>query len=79
MSKNYLCDGEEDCEDKSDEHGCELIYFSDNYKKMQPPDTLNVSEVADIFTFVKIESIDFIDTIKMQVGLTFVVNQKWND
>ena len=73
------CNRINDCADGSDEHDCEQIQFSGNYKEIQPPKTLNVSEATGIITFIKIESIDFIDTIKMQVGLTLEVNQKWTD
>ena len=73
------CNQINDCEDSSDEQDCELIKFPDSYKMVDPPKTLNVSEALNVHTFIKIESIDFIDTIKMQVGLTFDLHQKWND
>ena len=73
------CNRINDCDDESDEYNCELVKFTTNYHKEQPPKTHNISGPIHISTFIKIESIDFIDTIKMHVGLTFEINQKWND
>ena len=73
------CNQVKDCEDASDEEECKLIQLPETYREVQPPEPLNNSEPLDIITYIKIVSIDSIDTIDMQVGLTLTINMEWKD
>ena len=73
------CNQIKDCEDESDENDCKLIQLPNSYREVQPPEPLNSSEPLNIVTYVKIVSIDSIDTINMRVGLTMTINMKWKD
>ena len=73
------CNQVKDCDDASDEDKCKLIQLPETYREVQPPEPLNNSEPLAITTYIKIVSIDSIDTINMQVGLTVTINMKWKD
>ena len=73
------CDQIKDCEDGSDEENCNFVRFSKTYSKVIPPEPSNTSKPLDILTYVKIISIDTIDTINMHIGLTLDIHMKWKD
>ena len=73
------CDQVPQCDDSSDENGCKMVHLPQTYRKVQPPEPVNSSKPLRIKTFIKIVSIDIIDTINMKVGLTLSINMKWRD
>ena len=79
VSLEKRCNQVKDCEDGSDENKCALIQLPKFYRKVQPPEPLNTSEPLQISTFIKILSIDVIDTKDMKMGLTLSINMKWRD
>ena len=54
------CDGNIDCDDRSDENHCSLVKIPKSYKITQPPDT-------NILTRIWIQDIHNIDTKNMQI------------
>lgn len=92
FGKEYTCDSGEcvemekrcdtiyDCKDASDEDECRLVNFPDTYRKWLAPFMSNEkNRSTSIITNVQIEKIDFIDTSKMRIGLTIVIQMKWKD
>ena len=74
------CDAVYDCEDKSDEDECNHVSFPGAYDRLSAPFiSKGKNQTLDIATKITIEKIDFIDTLKMKIGLTLTVQMKWKD
>ena len=75
------CNQMNDCDDASDEDMCDLVHIPKSYNKLHPPLT-NFDEKnspVNLSTQVNIISIDDIDPLHMQVGITFETQHKWSD
>ena len=57
------CNGNQDCNDGSDEKGCQLVRLQSSYEKSSPPE-LEKDQI-------KLLNVDFINTVSMSVGLKF--------
>ena len=66
------CDGNVDCDDRSDENRCTLIKLPQSYKSIDAPES-NVS------VQILIESIHDIDTKNMEVVFTSQISMQWHD
>ena len=80
ISMSKRCNKINDCSDKSDEEECNLVKLSKSYDKIRSPvkfgtgnDPLNLTTQATIL------NVDIVDSLHMQVGITFEVTIKWND
>ena len=74
------CDNRKDCSDGSDETDCSMLRLSESYDKSLPPlKPDDAAEANDIYTMIEIVNVDFVDTVKMVVGLTIDIVLKWND
>ena len=71
------CDDRNDCIDKSDERKCKHIKPPRTYKKKDAP--FVEEDEIHIHTNVIVENIDFIDTLRMMVGITLTVRMRWID
>ena len=74
------CDTIYDCEDASDEEDCDHVWLSGSYKKEYAPMRMKGNDqLLHINTNINLEKIDFIDTLKMKIGVTFQVEMMWKD
>ena len=80
ISLQKRCNGIDECDDGSDEHGCNLVDIPSSYDKLISPSSFKVSGGSHhLMTHVEIISVDIIDTTKMLIGITFKVCIKWSD
>ena len=74
------CNMVQDCKDNSDEENCHLIEVPNTYKKVQLPKTRKGSnETMPLHIYLRIESINLIDTTEMIMELTIEISVKWSD
>ena len=64
VDQQLRCDGNIDCDDKSDEKGCRLIEFPISYRKENAPKSTR-SDMNDLFLGITVVHIDKIDTLNM--------------
>ena len=77
---NKRCNEENDCNDGSDEDVCDLVQIPKSYKDENAPRSTNTPNPnTEMRIQINILNIDFIDTIKMAVGLTLEIYLKWFD
>ena len=78
------CDQVPDCRDKSDEKGCQLIYFEDGYNKNIPPigkrqtndDIVTPADVSISITLMKVVEIEETDH---SIHLQFQITLMWKE
>ena len=71
------CDGEVDCEDKSDELECRIMEESKTYKKhLPPPPNHNKTKLA-VEMSIEVINLGDIDEIESTVEFQFVLHMKW--
>ena len=74
------CDNNMDCSDGSDEEDCNMIRVPPSYEKSSSPElSRELMEANPIFTQINILNIDFIDTVRMSVGITVEIHLTWRD
>ena len=75
------CNQIKDCDDESDEEVCDMLHVPKSYNKIRAAvaDTEKHSSRVKISTNINIISIDIIDTIHMQIGITFEMQIQWSD
>ena len=74
------CDNKKDCGDGSDEKSCQFMRIPPSYEKSLPPENLeNIGKPNQIFPNIKINRVDFVNTVDMVVGLTIKLTLKWKD
>ena len=72
------CDHNTDCEDQSDEIGCELITFKKGYLKgIVPKET--VTSPRNVTLMVNVKSFPEIDAIKLSFKANFNLRMSWSD
>ena len=65
------CDNNQDCFDGSDERNCNILLMPSSYEESSPPELKReLGEANPIVTQINVLNVDFVDTIKMSVGLT---------
>ena len=77
-----VCDGKMDCNDKSDEIGCEMIKFDAAYLKTLPPtplQTKNNDEKLQVGMSMTILSILQLNEINSNMKLQLELQVWWND
>ena len=81
ISMSQRCNRIKDCKDDSDEEMCDMIHIPSSYNKLHPP--LAQSDTGDALSMLKTQiniiSIDDIDSLNMQIVVTFELQLKWND
>ena len=74
------CDAIYDCDDASDEEKCDHVEFPGTYIKSNAPIQRTTDhQYFPVFFSLIIEKVDFIDTLNMKIGLTFLLQLKWKD
>ena len=74
ISLQKRCNGIDECDDGSDEHGCNLVDIPSSYDKLISPSSFKVPDDSyHLLTHVEIISVDMIDTTKMLIGITFKI------
>ena len=78
---NYRCDHNTECDDQSDEIGCELITFKKGYLKgIVPKETVdNHRKARNVSLMVNIKSFPEIDAIKLSFIMNFNLRMMWSD
>ena len=75
---NYRCNHNLECNDRSDEIGCELITFGEGYiKGIVPKETVDTPR--NIILMVKIKSFPEINAIKLSFTMNFNLRMMWSD
>ncbi|XP_069159991.1 LOW QUALITY PROTEIN: uncharacterized protein [Procambarus clarkii] len=78
---NQRCDLKLDCQDKSDENGCQLVKFPPVYRPDVPPEinnNNNLSQPLPIALHIIIESVD-VDTSSMHMHVNFIISMTWQE
>ena len=74
------CNGITDCSDDSDEEECSHVDVPKSYRKVDPPQPIDVSSRSiPVHTRVVLEGIDFVDTHSMRIGATLRISMNWTD
>ena len=73
------CNGQADCEDKSDELDCQMFEEDASYKKQLPPPPSTNKTKADIKISVDVLNIDQINEIQSTISFQYVLSLKWFD
>ena len=78
---NYRCDHNTDCDDQSDEIGCELITFKKGYLKgIVPKEKVDTYRNArNVTLMVNIKSFPEINAIKLAFTMNFNLRMMWSD
>ena len=71
------CDGEVDCEDKSDELDCRIMEESKTYKKHLPPPPKHKETKLEVETSIEVINVGGIDEIESAVEFQFILQMKW--
>ena len=81
IDSELACNGDCNCEDKSDEKNCELIVLDESYNKEQPPKQkfLKKYELENIFTTMNIHKIVDINELDATFTAVFQITLEWND
>ena len=76
------CNQVPDCRDKSDENGCQLIVFENNYNKNIPPigRTAGGSSVpAEVSISITLKKVVEIEEVDHSIHLQFQINMQWKE
>ena len=71
------CNGEVDCEDKSDELECRIMEESKTYKKHQPPPPHQNKTKLEVNVSIEVINMGGISEIESSVEFQFIMNMKW--
>ena len=72
------CNTEIDCEDKSDEFGCDYLRLSDTYsKELIPRD--RKKEAVIVYLNVSVLAFPSIDSVNLKFTSDFYLNLRWYD
>ena len=78
IAHKYRCNLRFECDDGSDEDGCDVVHLRDGYRSHLPPPGLDSQplQLALNFTLTRFAAID---TVKMSVTVEFQVTISWED
>ena len=81
IDSELVCDGDWNCDEKSDENNCQLIVTGEGYKKEQPPKqkVLKKYELENVFTSIRVQKIVDINEIDATLTAVFLISLEWND
>ena len=71
------CDGQVDCEDKSDEFECRLVEESKTYKKHLPPPPQHNKSKVEVEMSIEVINMGGIDEIESKVEFQFILHMTW--
>ena len=71
------CDGQVDCEDKSDEFECRLVEESKTYKKDLPPPPQQNKTKVEVEMSIEVINMGGIDEIESTVEFQFILHMAW--
>ena len=80
ISMSKRCNKINECNDNSDEEDCHLVKLSKSYDKIRSPVKFGMDHnPVNLTTQVTVLNVDIIDSLHMQIGITFEAHVKWND
>ena len=81
IDSSLVCDGEEHCDDMSDENQCKLFQLEQGYRQAHPPKKSEYDNfiLQDVEAFVDIIKIIDIDETEATFTLVFNITLEWND
>ena len=71
------CNGEIDCEDKSDELECRIMEENRTYKKHLPPPPQHNKTKLAVETSIEVINVGGIDEIESVLEFQFILHMKW--
>lgn len=77
--KAQRCDQRNDCSDKSDEEGCRLIVYPDDYSKTRLPPPKGQDKRANISLNINVTNIRNMDVLQQEIAFDICVLIRWED
>lgn len=77
--KAQRCDQRNDCSDNSDEQGCRLIVYPDDYSKTRLPPPKGQDKRANISLNINVTNIRNMDVLQQEIAFDICVLIRWED
>ena len=73
------CNGQDDCNDASDEQHCENVVLPDFYPKEEAPPPMANKTLADVLFSIEVIEVLGLDEVLSTMELRYTMQFKWND